>query len=543
MKKRNFAWLVPVVLLTGIFFDCKNSDEIEDIALQESAKSKPVNHGVTVEPDLITLGRGMSRQFTAAVKGESGGTLVWSVSGGVSETTIDNNGLLTVDANETAETLTVTAALSGDDRYGTAVVRVSDNGDVPEVNGLTVSPQKIMLAPGDIQPFNARLPDDGTEASGVTWNVNSADGSAFNGNTLTIAAGEKAEKLVVKAGISDGNYGTAFVMVLGNESKPAAVNNGIHLFPQTTSLKTGDSIKFEAYNDADNSKVSESINWQVFGGVSGTKISGGKLDIAADEGAKHLTVRAKTKDGSYGTAVVEISVPPAQPSYPSSMVQVPSGSFKRSDGTITVSEFRIGRYEVTQKDWLTVMGSIENLNCGKGDDYPVYKVTWYDAVRYCNKLSVMEGLEPAYTIGNGDTPPVTCDLKKNGYRLPTEAEWEYAARGGENYKYSGSNDYKEVAWFSGNSNGTTHPVGLKKQNGYGLYDMSGNVWEWCWDWFEYDYSGAGDKKDPTGPASGSYRVNRGGCWDRDEGDGVAFRRDDLPTYKSSSTVGFRIVRR
>jgi formylglycine-generating enzyme required for sulfatase activity len=190
------------------------------------------------------------------------------------------------------------------------------------------------------------------------------------------------------------------------------------------------------------------------------------------------------------------------------------------------------------------MGSTGNVSSsyGKGDDYPMYYVTWYDAVKYCNALSKLENLEPAYSIGEGTSPNVTCDFTKNGYRLPTEAEWEYAALGGENYKYSGSDNSDEVSWSRDNSNYKTHPVGYKKPNGYKLYDMSGNVWEWCWDWYG-DYADA-DQTDPTGPSSGSSRINRGSCFDRPKsfGDTVNSRRYDSP-LTNRETIGFRVVRR
>jgi len=158
---------------------------------------------------------------------------------------------------------------------------------------------------------------------------------------------------------------------------------------------------------------------------------------------------------------------------------------------VTVSSFSIGKYEVTQEEWEAVMG--ENPSAFKGDKNPVENVSWDDCQKFISKLNELTGKQ---------------------FRLPTEAEWEFAARGGnkrlENTKYAGGADIDAVAWYEGNSGSTTHPVGEKSPNALGLYDMSGNVWEWCEDYYgPYDSS---TQKDPKGPASGSYRVKRGGSW-------------------------------
>ena len=153
----------------------------------------------------------------------------------------------------------------------------------------------------------------------------------------------------------------------------------------------------------------------------------------------------------------------------------------------------------------------------KGSTRPVECVSWCDAVLFCNKLSEREGLEPCYVLpepfsnDNDWSKKVKWNQSANGYRLPTEAEWEYCGRGGEKYLYAGSDNIDEVAWYWDNAGQETHPVGEKKANGYGFYDMSGNVWEWVWDSWQREYDST-----TTDPAyintSSIYRVLRGGCW-------------------------------
>jgi formylglycine-generating enzyme len=179
----------------------------------------------------------------------------------------------------------------------------------------------------------------------------------------------------------------------------------------------------------------------------------------------------------------------------------------------------MARTEVTQEQYEAVMGS--NPSNFKGPDLPVERVTWYEAVEYCNELSRQEGLDPCYS---GSGASMLCDFTANGYRLPTEAEWEYACRAGTetdfhtgNMTHSGSSPLDpaldRAGWYFGNSGSTTHPVGEKEPNAFGLYDMHGNVWEWCWDWYASDYYASSPAEDPRGPASGSDRVVRGGSWD------------------------------
>jgi uncharacterized repeat protein (TIGR02543 family) len=256
------------------------------------------------------------------------------------------------------------------------------------------------------------------------------------------------------------------------------------------------------------------------------------------------------------------------------MVWVPEGSFKMGslpsdDGALSSEQpqhdvtitkgYYMARYEVTQALFQSVMGN--NPSFFKGANLPVETVNWYEAVEFCNKLSEQEGLIPVYSLSRR-TPaagyPITgmtvsVNWNNNGYRLPTEAEWEYAARGGNgspgNYVYSGGNNIDSVAWYLENSGNTTHEVRTKTANGLGIYNMSGNVWEWCWDWYNDSnyYASSPSFTDPTGPGSGSTRVMRGGCFSSLAAvTRSANRFRHIPSYNvdvngKSEYQGFRIV--
>jgi len=176
-------------------------------------------------------------------------------------------------------------------------------------------------------------------------------------------------------------------------------------------------------------------------------------------------------------------------------------------------DFYLMESEVTQGIYEKVMGKGKLSNRRNGSDLPVDSITWLDAVKFANVLSQKENLEQCYLISgeNVSWPNKNC----NGWRLPTEAEWEYAARGGQNYKYAGSDKTSDIAWNKSNSRNTTHEPCAKQKNGYGLCDMSGNVWEWVWDWkgdIYGEYAAQGTVIDPYGADSGYSRVKRGGSW-------------------------------
>jgi len=223
----------------------------------------------------------------------------------------------------------------------------------------------------------------------------------------------------------------------------------------------------------------------------------------------------------------------------------------------------MGKYQVTQEQYQTVTGenpsSFSSNSAGEIQGRrPVEYVNWYHAIVFCNRLSMQEGLTPAYRI-SGSTDPsdwgtvpttsgvnvtwdsVTADWNANGYRLPTEAEWEYACRAGKTTAYNtGDTISDSTGWFGVNSDNRTHEVGLKSANTWLLHDMHGNVWEWCWDWYGSYASEA--QTDPKGADSGIDRILRGGAWMSPATDmRSAYRHGTWPYYRSNNN-GFRVVR-
>lgn len=233
---------------------------------------------------------------------------------------------------------------------------------------------------------------------------------------------------------------------------------------------------------------------------------------------------------------------------------------------VTLGNYYISKYEVTQEEWIAVMGTNPSGFTGdpvikeKPAKRPVEQVSWYDAVLYCNMRSIKEGLTPCYSL-NGNTDPdewgpspleskksrwssISCNMDAEGYRLPTEAEWEYAARGGKkstHYSFSGYNTIQIVAWYEQNSIDQTHESGKKKANELGIYDMTGNVWEWC-----FDAYGGYQKKAVSNPISGlnpgKDRLLRGGGWASNSKVCTVTNRSTRNPTDRVNTVGFRLVK-
>jgi formylglycine-generating enzyme required for sulfatase activity len=225
----------------------------------------------------------------------------------------------------------------------------------------------------------------------------------------------------------------------------------------------------------------------------------------------------------------------------SRMVQIPEGNVLLKDEksgnefTDEVSPFFMDKFPVTQDLYEKVMGKEKDKSHFEGGDRPVETVSWFHAIEFCNRLSDKTGLKPAYSI-NGEM--VTPDWDAKGFRLPTEAEWEYACRAGTTGERYGEID--QIAWYSKNSNRSSQGVGKKEPNPWGIYDMLGNVWEWCWDWYG-DYPKE-NKKDWHGAESGSHRATPGGGWSsRAEDCTCAFRNRGFPDFRGAH-LGFRLAK-
>jgi formylglycine-generating enzyme required for sulfatase activity len=233
------------------------------------------------------------------------------------------------------------------------------------------------------------------------------------------------------------------------------------------------------------------------------------------------------------------------------MVQLPGGAFMMGDKDevdappheVVASPFYMDKHLVTQEQYQRIMG--DNPSRWKAGKNPVEQVRWSDAVKFCNARSRLEGLQPCYNLETW-----RCNFEADGYRLPTEAEWEYACRAGTQTTYFFGSDASKLgdyAWFDKNSGGHPQPVAQKRPNPWGLYDMVGNIWQWCNDFYQVDYYQQSPGENPRGPKEGENKVVRGGAW-KFSGDNCrsGYRYNEAPGYVDVcfgyDIYGFRCVR-
>lgn len=341
------------------------------------------------------------------------------------------------------------------------------------------------------------------------------------------------------------------------------------------------------FNLGDKGSFKDGTKTRTVSGLYGSSVlKPARADIVSSDATKYRFSKWRMKDGASVPSVfgadniadiVAVWVDPSTITEPEGFVEIPAALITGSEEwtptsnifvsgrALNIEAFWMSDHEVTRDEYKKIMGSDPSradaydkdgskLTGSAAGNNPVDSVSWYDAIVYCNKRSIDEGLTPCYTI-SGSTDPeswgtvptyssstwnaAVCDFEADGFRLPTEAEWEWAARGGESYEYAGSDNIDDVAWHGRNTRYTgSWEVKTKKANGYGLYDMSGNVEEWCWDWYGSVYSSTPG----SGPASGSYRCPRGGSWFGSASRAqVADRNNNYPHFRGN-IYGFRLVR-
>jgi uncharacterized protein YjdB len=489
--------------------------------------------GVTLNKTSASLLVGGTETLVATVSPSNATNkdVSWS-SNNTAVATVSSTGVVTAVSAGNA-TITVTTSGYGYKAYCDVTVNATN---VP-VTGVTLNKSSTALTVGTSETLTPTVAPSNATNQNVTWTTSNSSITTVTNGVVTGAAVGSA---TITATTVDGGKTAACVVTVNAAN---VLVTGVTLNKSSTALTVGTSETLTAIIVPSNA-TNKSIIWSSSNSnVASVSVNGTVTAISKGT----VTITVTTMDGNISaTCAVIVN---SSESVPSNFVYIEGGKFIMGSPSdepnryyeegpqhqVTVSAFYMGKYEVTQAEYESVMGT--NPSYYKGSNLPVGYVSWYDAVEYCNRLSQREGLTLVYQ-GSGDN--ITCNWSANGYRLPTEAEWEYACRAGTTTAYNtGSTISTNTGWYSSNSNGTTHPVGQKTPNAWGLYDMHGNVWEWCWD--RYGYYSSVAQTNPRGPVSGSWRVIRGGSLSCDE---RLLLRSAFRTYSNFGNFdnGFRVVR-
>ena len=447
------------------------------------------------------------------------------------------------------------------------------------VTGVTLNKSELTLEEGKSEQLTVTVKPEKATNKAVTWSSNKPDVAAVDKDGKVTA--HKAGEAVITVTSEDGGktasctvnvtakppttYKITFSVDDTGGTLKAKAEGIAETETSPITIEQGKTVTFTARANSDYVVDKWTISGSSFESGSGTDGSTtAKVKVTADT-TVNVTFKPVTPptppastDKTYTVGGISFTM--------KGIAAVTNGTVGHSDQhgnrehTVSLTAYRIGETEVTQELWQAVMGN--NPSNFKDAKNPVEQVNWYECIAFCNELTKkVAGLgesECLYYSDAGYTNVYTKEdagakkevylytaMNKKGFRLPTEAEWEWAAKGGTEDKWAGTNDESklgEYAWYRANSGWKTHEVKTKKPNGYGLYDMSGNVWEWCWDWYRNTTPAGG--QDPTGPAdSGSSRVRRGGSWENDAifaARAYRFNRD--PDF-SGYFLGLRVVSR
>jgi len=438
------------------------------------------------------------------------------------------------------------------------------------VASITVSPASLTLVQeGSTATLSATiLPEN---ASDKTCSWTSSDESVATVSVAGVVTPLLAGSTTITATSTDGSKTSTCTVTVQPNGQASGGMNVVQPAMKTVTITGSTFMLTSGTNPTYTSSYSGtalSYQWYVDGIEAVGATTATFLLPTQNLGTHILTLAVKDQSGlTYsGNLLMRVILDPL----PVTMVTIIGGTYQMGSiydysekpiHTVALSSYRMSTTEITQSQYQAVMGSNPSFGNGNTDaaTCPVEKVSWYDALAFCNRLSMQEGLTPVYSIGGSTDPAVwgavptssistwnaaVMDTGANGYRLPTESEWEYAARGGTTTKYywgdsTADATVSQYAWYTYNYSSKTHGVGQKLPNAYGLYDMSGNVWEWCWDW--YGAYSIAPPTDPVGPSSGVVRVQRGGSINYgSDYHRSAFRFGDSPFYRAGY-IGFRVV--